>query len=105
MQNGAEAVAAVAAGGFDMVLMDVQMPEVDGLEATRRIRRSPGRPAQVPIIALTANALPGDEQACLGAGMNGYLSKPDRRPGAARGARRFRPAPRRREADPSCPSL
>ena len=76
VQNGDEAVQAAAAGGFDVVLMDVQMPEVDGIEATRRIRALAGPAGQVPIVALTANALPGDEEACLGAGMSGYLSKP-----------------------------
>ena len=75
--NGAEAVAALRAGSFDLVLMDVQMPEMDGLAATRLIRRLPDpEKAKVPIIALTANAMKGDEEAYLEAGMNGYLSKP-----------------------------
>jgi two-component system sensor histidine kinase/response regulator len=75
--TGASAVDAVARGGFDLVLMDVQMPEMDGLEATAIIRRSEetsGR--RVPIIALTANAMTGDREACLAAGADGYLAKP-----------------------------
>jgi signal transduction histidine kinase/DNA-binding response OmpR family regulator len=71
--NGLEAVSAVRTGGFDLVLMDVQMPEVDGLEATRRIRAA-GQ--HVPIIAMTAHAMKGDEDRCLAAGMDGYVSKP-----------------------------
>ncbi len=76
VNNGAEAASAAAEGGYDVVLMDVQMPEVDGLEATRRIRALPGAPGQVAIVALTANAMAGDRQTCLDAGMDGYLSKP-----------------------------
>ena len=74
--NGHEAVKAAGSAVFDLILMDMQMPEMDGLEATGRIRGLPGRHGQVPIIALTANAMPGDEQQCLAAGMNGYVSKP-----------------------------
>jgi signal transduction histidine kinase/CheY-like chemotaxis protein len=75
--NGVEAVQAVRAGSFDLVLMDVQMPEMDGVAATRLIRGLPDAgKAQVPIIALTANAMKGDEETYLDAGMNGYLSKP-----------------------------
>ena len=80
-QNGREAVDAAAATDFDIILMDLQMPEMDGLEATRLIRQStaphPSRASHQPvIIALTANAMEGDEQECLQAGMNDYLGKP-----------------------------
>jgi CheY-like chemotaxis protein len=77
--NGCEALTAFAANDYDLILMDMQMPEMDGLEATRRIRAlergSPDR-VSVPIIALTANALSGDRQLCIAAGMTDYLSKP-----------------------------
>jgi CheY-like chemotaxis protein len=75
--DGQAAVDAVEAGEYDVVLMDVQMPELDGLEATRRIRtRWPER--RIRIIGLTANAMAGDREACLAAGMNDYVSKPIR---------------------------
>jgi signal transduction histidine kinase/CheY-like chemotaxis protein len=73
-EDGADAVAKAAGAAFDLVLMDVQMPGMDGLEATRRMRV--GAVTDAPILALTANALCGDEERCLAAGMNAYLEKP-----------------------------
>ncbi|ADU12989.1 response regulator [Asticcacaulis excentricus] len=78
VENGREALEAFETGRYGLILMDLQMPEMDGYEASRRIRaleRETGRMA-VPIVALTAHALSGDREACLLAGMNEYLSKP-----------------------------
>ncbi len=77
--NGAEAVAALERGTFDLVLMDVQMPEMDGLQATRLIReREQGTGRHVPVLAMTAYAMKGDREKCLEAGMDGYVTKPVR---------------------------
>jgi two-component system sensor histidine kinase EvgS len=75
--NGQEALAALAEADYDCVLMDVQMPVLDGLETTRRIRREHvGRNPDLPIIALTAHAMAGDREAILAVGMDGYIAKP-----------------------------
>jgi PAS domain S-box-containing protein len=77
VNDGAEAIAATANVAYDLVLMDCQMPVVDGFAATRAIRsREKATGAHVPIVALTANALEGDREACLAAGMDAYVSKP-----------------------------
>jgi CheY-like chemotaxis protein len=73
--NGREALAALEGGRYDLVLMDIQMPELDGISAARLIRQQ-ARWNSLPIVAMTAHALNGDREKCLEAGMNGYLSKP-----------------------------
>jgi CheY-like chemotaxis protein len=76
VENGRAAVEAVRSGSFDLVLMDVQMPEMDGPTAALAIRALPGPAADIPIIALTANAMSGDREKYLAVGMTDYVSKP-----------------------------
>jgi two-component system, sensor histidine kinase and response regulator len=78
-QHGREALAAIEQNAFDLVLMDVQMPEMDGLEATRAIREwEKDRDHRLPIVAMTAHAMKGDRERCLEAGMDAYVAKPVR---------------------------
>jgi CheY-like chemotaxis protein/HPt (histidine-containing phosphotransfer) domain-containing protein len=76
-ENGMEAIKALETCSFDLILMDVQMPEMDGIEATRRIRKADNVcNRDIPIVAMTAHAMKGDRERCLAAGMNEYLAKP-----------------------------
>jgi CheY-like chemotaxis protein len=75
-ENGLEGVKAVINGDYDIVLMDIQMPEMNGVEATHEIRALDGDKSSVPIIAVTAHAMHGDRETYLAAGMNDYVSKP-----------------------------
>lgn len=75
-ENGKEALRLYNENVYDCIFLDVQMPEFDGLQVAREIRNKEGKNQHVPIIALTANALQGDEEKCLEAGMDGYIAKP-----------------------------
>jgi CheY-like chemotaxis protein len=76
--NGIEAIESVERQPYDVVLMDVQMPEMDGLEASRRITAKYPTGARPRIVAMTANAMQGDREECLAAGMDDYVTKPIR---------------------------
>jgi CheY-like chemotaxis protein len=91
--DGASAVRSVENKHFDIVLMDLLMPEVDGMEAARRIRRLGGTRSVVPILALTASASPEVRLQCLDAGMNDFLSKPIELRSLQRGLDRWRRRP------------
>jgi signal transduction histidine kinase/CheY-like chemotaxis protein len=103
--TGIEACAAVRAGGFDLVFMDFQMPQMDGVEATRIIRgeeAARGGP-RLPIVALTANAHPEDRERCLSAGMDDFVSKPYRREELRGALERWRPTGRAPAPPPAPP--
>ena len=91
--NGLEAIAALEARPYDVVLMDVQMPELDGLDATRRICAQWPEETRPYIIAMTANALPEDREACFAAGMSDYVAKPIRAEELAAALKRAKPLP------------
>jgi CheY-like chemotaxis protein len=98
--NGREAVSAAESGSFDLVLMDVQMPELDGLEATAIIRaREKQSGIHLPIVAMTAHALKGDRERCLDAGMDDYVSKPIRAGELFRTVNRLLAGPEKRPDD------
>jgi len=91
VSDGRQAVEAARRGEFDLILMDVEMPEMDGFQATALIRAAEG-PRRVPIVAMTAHAMAGDRQRCIDAGMDDYLSKPIEREALAAMLARFHPA-------------
>lgn len=74
--DGHQAIDLFNKGKFSLILMDIQVPELDGYEVTQHIRQQEGEGSRIPIIALTANALEGDKTKCLNAGMDDYLNKP-----------------------------
>jgi signal transduction histidine kinase/CheY-like chemotaxis protein len=91
--NGVEALAALARGPVDLVLMDCEMPDMDGYAATREIRRREHGERHTPIIAMTANAMESDRERCLDAGMDDYLAKPVRAQALRATLERWRPCP------------
>jgi signal transduction histidine kinase/CheY-like chemotaxis protein/HPt (histidine-containing phosphotransfer) domain-containing protein len=98
--NGREGVEMIATLPYDVVFMDCQMPEMDGYDATRLVRASETRVARVPIVAMTANAMRGDREKCIEAGMDDYIAKPIRRDDLAAALERWVAAGRTRTASP-----
>jgi CheY-like chemotaxis protein len=100
VRTGREAVMAVMQERYDAVFMDVQMPDMDGLEATAAIRRwEAEHGGHVPIIAMTAHAMEGDRERCLAAGMDGYVAKPIKTDDLRRALAPYLPAPALRAPD------
>ena len=102
VSGGSEALAAMEDGRFDLVFMDLHMRDMDGLEATRRIReREAGTGRHTPIIAMTARAMKEDRDLCLASGMDGFVSKPIRDADLLRAIQAVAPAPDGRVAGPT----
>src|SRR5207237_9323539 len=99
--NGVEAIEALERKPYDVVLMDVQMPELDGLDATRRICERWPAESRPRIIAMTANALPEDREACFAAGMDDYVAKPIRPEALAEALSHVRPRGQTRDGSSS----
>ena len=95
VHDGEQALAALGAGRYDAVLMDCQMPRLDGYAATKELRRREAGSQRTPVIAMTANAMAGDRERCQAAGMDDYVSKPMRHRELAEALRRWIPAPDR----------
>lgn len=77
-ESGEDALEKIKNENYDLIIMDIQMPDMDGYEATQKIRDNEGNKKHTPIIALTANVMEGDQEKCIEAGMDDYLSKPIR---------------------------
>ncbi len=90
--TGVEALDALVGVSYDLVLMDCQMPEMDGYEATRRLRERERGRRRLPVVAMTANAMVGDRERCLEAGMDDHIPKPVRVPDLHRALARWLPA-------------
>ncbi len=105
VEDGEQALAVATAGGIDLILMDVQMPGMDGLDAAQAIRALGGPRAAVPIVALTADAMPGTREQCLAAGMDDYITKPINRTGLLAALDRWLPSlPKSSAVPPPRPS-